>query len=205
MSESEEGAPSRSSDDAGLVARVVEGDTRAFDELYRRHVGGVIRSASRRCRGSHEVAEVVADTFVAVWRRASTYQPDCGTVEQWIAGIGAGAFLDVRRRERRHRRLAQRAQSRVAVDNDAFDALIDRLDAARGAPLAREAVADLPASQRVVFELVVIDGLTVSAAATALGMSPAAVSMRLTRARRTIARPPTTPDPTPVVNPGATP
>jgi RNA polymerase sigma factor (sigma-70 family) len=77
------------------------------------------------------------------------------------------------------RRLAGRRE----LDQDQVEELLDRIDAERaGRDLVRE-LAALPERDRAVVELVDIAGLKPKEAATALGLSPGTVRMRLMRAR----------------------
>lgn len=187
---------------AELMGRIAIGDRTAFEQVYDSHVDAVIASATRRCEDPHEVGDVVAETFLAVWRHAASYDPGRGTVRQWIAGISARAFLDLRRSERRRERLRLRVTGRAELELTDLDGLAEQIDAQRTADAAARAVAGLPARQRVVFELIAVDGLSVGEVAEALGMNPAAVSMRLSRARRVLRLDPqlvalTAPDPDP--------
>lgn len=173
-------------DDATLLRLVAAGDRPSFEAFYRLHVDAVITSAARRCDDPHEVGDVVAETFLAVWRKAETFDPDRGSPRQWVAGISARAFLDLRRSERRRDRLRTRVSGRADLDLVDLDHLAEQIDAQRAADAIARAVAALPARQRLVFELVAVDGLDVGAVAASLGMAPAAVSMRLSRARKTL-------------------
>jgi RNA polymerase sigma-70 factor (ECF subfamily) len=172
--------------DAELMRLVADGDAAAFEELYRRHADAVIRTATRRCNDPHEVADVLADTFLAIWRGAGSYDPAKGSASQWIAGIAARRYSDLRRSERRRRLLRERVTGRADITIADLDELVDQIDAERAADAAGLAIGRLPERQRLVFELVALDGLSVTAVADALGMSPSAVSMRLTRARRAL-------------------
>lgn len=172
--------------DDELMRRVADGDAAAFEAVYRRHVDHVIRTATSRCSDPHEVADIVAETFLAVWRRADGYDPTRGTAAQWISGIAARRFLDLRRSDRRRRAIRERVVGRADITETDLDELVDQIDAQRAAAAVGPALDRLPWRQRVVFELVAVDGLTVTAAADALGMTPSAISMRLGRARRAL-------------------
>jgi RNA polymerase sigma-70 factor (ECF subfamily) len=172
--------------DAELMQRIADGDAASFEMVYRRHVDQVIRTATARCTDPHEVADVVAETFLAVWRNADGFDPERGSVAQWISGIAARRFLDLRRSERRRRAVRERVVGRADITVADLDELVDQIDAERAADAIGPALRRLPWRQRVVFELVAVEGMSVTAAAEALGMSASAVSMRLSRARRAL-------------------
>ncbi len=183
--------------DAVLLAAAAS-DQDAFDVFYRRHRELVLRFAVRRCATPDDVADVVAETFLAALRGASSYQPQFDTARPWLLGIARRVLLRRRRTFARRRRLMGRAAGtapRFAEDeHEAIDAAID---AARRRPLLAAAVAGLPAAEREVLELVAEADLTPAEAARVLGLTPNAVRLRLSRARRRL-RPqldtPTQPD-----------
>ncbi len=188
--------------DAELIRRVALVDADAFETLYRRHVDQVIRTATSRCTDPHEVGDVVAETFLAVWRNAGSFDASRGTVTQWISGIAAKRFLDLRRNDRRRRAIRERVTGRADITDFDLAELVEQIDARRVADSVGPALARLPWRQRVVFELVAVDGLSVAAAAAALGMSPSAVSMRLSRARRALRSDLAVPTVAPLTSPG---
>ncbi len=111
--------------DAELMQRIADGDAASFEMVYRRHVDQVIRTATARCTDPHEVADVVAETFLAVWRNADGFDPERGSVAQWISGIAARRFLDLRRSERRRRAVRERVVGRADITVADLDELVD--------------------------------------------------------------------------------
>lgn len=159
-------------------------DTAAFEELYRRHVGSVVRFASRRARTPEEVVDLVGAVWLEVIASLDRFEPARGDVLPWILGIAANLCATERRRQQRERDVVQRLGGRRLLEDDDFARLEREIDAAAVAPRLLRALGSLPPSERAVAELVLLDGLTPSQAADALHSRPAAVRMRLTRARR---------------------
>jgi RNA polymerase sigma-70 factor (ECF subfamily) len=85
-----------------LDARLAtEGDTRAFERLYRRHLPPV-HGQARRMVGWEEADELTQDVFVRVWERLETFRGDAafGT---WIHRVAINVMLarqEVRKRDR---------------------------------------------------------------------------------------------------------
>ena len=73
-------------DDSVLVARVVGADSGALRELYERHAPWLQARLMRRCNDREVVADVLQDTFVALWKDARTFRGD-GEVAGWLWGI----------------------------------------------------------------------------------------------------------------------
>jgi RNA polymerase sigma-70 factor (ECF subfamily) len=74
------------------------------------------------------------------------------------------------------------------LDEDEYVALEEQIDAASVSPDVRAAIAALPAGERIMAELVILEGLTPGKAAAALGVTSTAARMRLARARMKLRR-----------------
>ncbi|MEU3453023.1 sigma factor [Micromonospora sp. NPDC006766] len=71
------------SDDAQLLRAVSRGDQSALRVLYERHAAWLYARLLGRCGDEDVVADVLQDTFVAVWRGAARWRGD-GEVAAWI-------------------------------------------------------------------------------------------------------------------------
>jgi RNA polymerase sigma-70 factor (ECF subfamily) len=88
-----------------------------------------------------------------------------------------------RRRSGRGIRAAARFAREWPLEDDAVSRIDERLDAEAKHRELFGALDRLPGGQRAVMELVAIDGLSVTEAATALGITPLLARVRLHRAR----------------------
>ncbi|MET9344168.1 RNA polymerase sigma factor [Nonomuraea sp. NPDC003804] len=161
-------------------------DPVAFEAFYRRHVDAVTRFLARRVDDPHTVADLVAEVFMAVLDSAHTYRPGLGSEIAWLYGVARNTLSAERRRLFKQSRLAVRVSGRRPLDSDDVARLEERIDAEGPARRAFAAMATLPEGERAVLELVVIDQLTVTEAAAALGIRPGTAKVRLHRARRTL-------------------
>ncbi len=174
-------------DDRELLARL-DRDPAAFEVFYRRHVDRVTGFAVRRCDGPEEVADLVAAVFLAVIESAHRYDPARGEPIGWLFGVAANQLRMQRRGSWRQRGVAVRVAGQRLLEADDVARLEARIDAERLAEEVRRAVARLPRGERAVFELVSRDGLTAAEVGVALRISPAAVRVRLSRARAKLRR-----------------
>ena len=69
--------------DASLVREVIEGSEDALASLYNRHSSAVFGAAMRASRDRWMAAEVVQETFLALWNRAESFDPARGTLHSW--------------------------------------------------------------------------------------------------------------------------
>jgi len=159
-------------------------DRAAFEEFYRRTVARVVAFAARRCSRPEEVPDLVAAIWLEVIASAHRFDPRPGRAVPWVLGVAAHVTASDARRRAREREAAERLAGRRVLDEDDVARLERAIDAAAIAPEARAAIEGLPPGERVVIELVAMEGLTQEEAARALGLRPAAARMRLARARR---------------------
>jgi RNA polymerase sigma-70 factor (ECF subfamily) len=80
--------------DGELIRRTGEGDRAAFDKLYRRYSRPVFGLALRRLGDRGRAEDAVQETFVSIWRSASTYKPERGPGAPWLYGVARNAIVD---------------------------------------------------------------------------------------------------------------
>ncbi len=88
-------------DDAACLAAVVRGDREAFERLYRRYYERLFRFSLRVTGRIHLVGDVINETMMVVWRRASEYRA-AAQVSTWIFGIAYRKSLKALARDGRH-------------------------------------------------------------------------------------------------------
>lgn len=148
--------PMREAHDLELLQRCSDGDTTAFEVLFRRFHPRVYRFVCGMVN-SHELAEeVVADTLYAVWNGAAGFRCQ-SAVSSWIMGIAYRTALKAIRRNDRHARRRE--------GSDALDALIDddpghdpqhAAGLRDDARLVQQAVSRLSAQQQAVVQLTAV-------------------------------------------------
>jgi RNA polymerase sigma-70 factor (ECF subfamily) len=163
-------------DEGALLQRIARGDRAAFDELYRRAAPWLTVRLRRRCADPDIVAEVVQDTFLAVWRSAAGQ--DEGSALGWLWTIAAHRLVDAfRRRARQERVPVVQTQETVApaAEEQALNGGIE--------PDLERALLQLPPELRQVLCAMVLDGLTTRETSLLLGMPEGTVKTRARRAR----------------------
>lgn len=94
----------RALDEERLVRLVARGDRAAFEELYRRTAPWMALRLRRRCADEQIVAEVMQETYLAVWRAAGAFAGSStgGTAAGWLWTIAARRLVDAFRRRAHH-------------------------------------------------------------------------------------------------------
>jgi RNA polymerase sigma factor (sigma-70 family) len=154
-----------------------------FERLYRANVDAVTAYFARRTADAQLVADLTADTFVAVITGFGSFDPRKGTARAWVFGIARHVYASYCAAYSQQQHKLRRLAGRRDLDHDEVEELLERIDAERtGRNLIAE-LAALPVADREVIELVDIAGLQPKEVAAALGLTPGTVRMRLMRAR----------------------
>src|SRR5262245_45529723 len=122
--------PMTGPDEAHLVRRVARGDLAAFDELYRRTSPWLLVRLRRRCSDDELVAEVLQDTYLAVWRAAGAFAGAGvdGSAVGWLWTIAARRLVDAVRRRSREAQAPPPALAPPAVpaaEDHVLDSIVD--------------------------------------------------------------------------------
>lgn len=165
--------------DGDLLQRTADGDTAAFEILYRRYARPMLGLALRMLRDRSRAEDAVQETFAAIWRSARSYRPERGPAAPWLYAVARNAIVD---------RARARRDSTFADPPDAADSGPgpgDRAESAWVSWRVHRAVEDLPANEREVLELAYWSGLSQSEVAQFLGLPLGTVK---TRTRTALAR-----------------
>src|SRR6266851_659195 len=90
-------APSDPREDARLIDRIVDGDRRAFETLYRLYHPRLTRFLINMIHRPQLVEEVLDDTLMVVWNRPDSYN-GASKVSTWIFAIAYRKALNALRR-----------------------------------------------------------------------------------------------------------
>jgi RNA polymerase sigma factor (sigma-70 family) len=163
-----------------------------FERLYRANVDAVTAYFARRSGDPHVVADLTADTFVAVITSFEAFDPRKGTARGWMFGIARRVYASYCEAHSQQQHKLRRLAGQRDLDPDQVEELLDRIDAERAGRDLLTGLAVLPERDRAVIELVDIAGLRPKEAAAALGLTPGAVRMRLMRTRARLRKQATT-------------
>ncbi|MER6944422.1 RNA polymerase sigma factor [Nonomuraea sp. NPDC000554] len=168
-------------DDAELIRRSAD-DPEQFAALFDRYARQIHLYVARRL-GAQAADDIVAETFLAAFRRRSSYDVTVPLARPWLYGIATTLVARHRRQEER----LLRALNRTGVDPlpEAVDDVVARRVAAQGRE--RElagALAALSRADRDVLLLIAWEDLSYEEVARALDIPLGTVRSRLHRARR---------------------
>jgi RNA polymerase sigma-70 factor (ECF subfamily) len=168
--------------DADLLRRCAAGETAALAALYQRHGGAVFRYAWLVTGAEAAAADAVQDTFLALFNRASGFDPARGSAVGYLCGIAR--HLALRHHDARLEPTAQIEDVAQQREDDGAT-LPPPAAAERAQSLVRlyAAIRRLPPHYRDVLVLVELQELSYAEAAAVAGIELGTVRSRLSRAR----------------------
>jgi RNA polymerase sigma-70 factor (ECF subfamily) len=177
-------------DEQDLVARMMRGEQRAFDQFFDAYAGRLGSFAARRCAlDAAAIEDVVQVTMISAIHALKNFRGG-STLFTWLCQICRNQLVDIRRKTARHpeeRSLEEMLETQptgsVVELTDFRDPLDEcATDSTRSA--VRRRVNSLPASYARILELRYGDDLTVPEIARVLQVSENAAESRLVRARQ---------------------
>jgi RNA polymerase sigma-70 factor (ECF subfamily) len=164
--------------DEDLMQLVHDGEARAFEVVFDRHVDAAFSLAYRMCGRRALAEEVVQEAFMSLWRSGARYDRARGSVRSWVLTSVHNRAIDAFRRER--------ATVSRDVHDDGISATLpagertdEEVERRTDAELVRGALARLPPDQRKVIELAYFGGFSHTEIAETLGLPPGTVKGRM--------------------------
>lgn len=168
-------AGSDPSDDALVLRIATTRDRGAFALLFSRYAGRLKAFMIRSGANSETAEEAVQEAFLAVWRRAETFDPEKASAAAWIFAIARNKRVDLLRRGARPEPDANDPSFLPDPPAQPDAALADgRRDAA-----VRDALETLTGDQRQVVQLSFYEGRAHSEIAEQLAIPLGTVKSRL--------------------------
>jgi RNA polymerase sigma-70 factor, ECF subfamily len=163
--------------DEDLISFVGQDDAEAFTILYDRHSDAAF-SLAYRIMGERQASEdLTQDAFLKVWRGASSYRADRGSVRTWILSIVHNRGIDQIRSQASRRRTQERIEASAprSHPSEAF------AEAWRNSQRdqVREALNTLPSEQLKILELAYFSGYTHVEISDLLGLPLGTVKGRM--------------------------
>ncbi len=167
--------------DAQLLARVVDGDREAFDQIMRNHEDRVFSVCLRIMGDRDNALDATQETFLTAFRKAEQFKGD-SAFGTWIYRIAVNTCYDQLRRQKRRR--ADPIPDHL--DPTDFSAE-DEVDSAALRPEIQQALSAIPEDFRTAVILSDIEGLALPDVARILGVPVGTVKSRVFRGRRLLA------------------
>lgn len=172
-------------DDSELVRTYLAGESRAFDEIVRRHVRSLYSFVYRLTGGNGPMAEdVVQEAFVKAWKHIRRFNVG-KSFRTWLFTIAKNTAVDSARRRRevpfaffRNDEGRNVLEETVTTNDDSLGEALDRADTAA---IVWSALDQLPESQRMILVMHYREDFSLLEIAEIFGVSYNTVKSRHTR------------------------
>ena len=171
----------RAAADVDLVARFVDGDITAFDELMAAHEDRVFGICLRMLRDRDSALDAVQETFINVFRKADRYQAKAA-FSTWLYRVAMNTCYDQLRM--RKRKSAQPLPNSLDPPDPRSG---DEFTAAELRPQIEDALQALSPEFRAAVVLVDLEGHPLETVANMLAVPVGTVKSRVFRGRKLLA------------------
>jgi RNA polymerase sigma-70 factor (ECF subfamily) len=154
--------------DERLMARVAEGDVRAFEAIYSRYHRQAYWLAGR-IAGPAGAEEATQEAFISLWRGAASFDPARASLRTWLYTLVRYRSIDALRRER-HRAEHQERSEDALERVEAPERTEEQVLAIQEYDRALHLVSELPPEQREVIDLAYVGGYSQTEIAARVGI-----------------------------------
>jgi RNA polymerase sigma-70 factor, ECF subfamily len=174
-------------DECTLVARVREGDTRAFDEIFRSYYRGIRMFIESYVASAGAAEECAQDVFMKIWTRRQDWQVSL-SIRSYLYAAARNRAIQFLKHERVVRQWSGRAgrgelPTGMSQGVTGADAALLRADLAAAVD---RVLSRLPERTRVAWHLRIDHALTYAEVAAVMGISVKGVEFQMARAFRAL-------------------
>ena len=180
--------PSRPSD-SEIIRRIIDGDVNSFEYLLKKYQDHVLRIVTKHIP-YNEVEEMAQEVFVRAYQALPGFKQE-GSFRQWLSAIAVRTCYDFWRKRYRSRELpmsdltdSHQGWLEKTLSNQSDKSFHEKGREKEARELLDWALSKLSARDRMVIELVYLEGLSVKEAAGLLGWSVSNVKVRSFRSRK---------------------
>ena len=177
------------SSDTEIVRRVLKGDVNAFESLLIRYKDTVLKIIKKHVP-YNDVEETIQNVFLRTYQSLPSFRGESG-FKQWLSSIAVRTCYDFWRKTYRSREvpmsvLTEKHQNWLeqVITEQSEQAINEKGSQNEARELLDWALERLSAEDRMVMELVYLEGLSGKEAADLLGWSVANVKVRCFRSRK---------------------
>jgi RNA polymerase sigma-70 factor (ECF subfamily) len=177
-------------DDASVAARIVAGDSGAFEQLMRLHNSALFRAARAIVRNDADAEDVLQEAYLAAYRHLAGFRGD-SRLSTWLTRIVINQALGRLRSRRRDnvvelmddRALGAATPLEQAMEEQGGESPEAAASRAELRALLERKIDELPLAFRTAFMLREVEEMTIEEAAECLAIPEATVRTRVFRAR----------------------
>ncbi len=176
-------------DDVEIIRQVIDGKVNAFESLVKRH-GGFASAIVKRHVPFDDVEDTLQNVFLRAYRSLPTFK-NRSSFRQWLSVIAVRTCHDFWRERYKSQEFPMssltaehQAWLGLALANESDISFHERGFQKEAGEILDNALGSLSAGDRMVMELVYLEGHSLKEAAASMGWTVANVKVRLFRSRK---------------------
>ena len=158
----------------------------AYTTLVERHINGLHAYAYRYCQNLSDAQDITQETFLRVWNRANTWQPNRVQFSTWLFRITHNLSIDMFRKREANFEETAITDTALSYDETKVNNLARDFEQMLQQNRVRAAVYALPVRQRNAILLCTLQGFSNRQAAEILQLSVDALESLLARGRTSL-------------------
>jgi len=175
--------------DAEIIRRIINGDVNSFEHLLKKYQDHVLRIVKKHIP-YNEAEETTQDVFVRAYNALPGFKEEA-SFKRWLSAIAVRTCYDFWRKQYRSRELPMSDLSErhrewldKTLSNQSDQSFHEKSQEKEARELLDWVLSKLSAKDRMVLELVYLEGLSGKEAAELLGLSVSNVKVRSFRSRK---------------------
>ncbi len=165
-----------------LMSAIQKADEQAFSEFYDLTVNRVYSLVYRILLNKDDSEEVVCDVYAQIWKQATNYYPERGSVLGWSLLIARCRALDLYRKNKNRNDIIQEAKDSLETFTDCGDEPDKIIQLFQENSQAKEAIKQLSLVQRQLLALAFFKGMSHSEISESIEMPLGSVKSNIRRA-----------------------
>ncbi len=167
-----------------IIIEASEGNTEAFESIYKAYSGFVYNVAYRVVNNIDEAQEITQEVFLTVYRKLKSFKFK-SSLKTWVYRIAVNMAIDYARKRSREQDHTVLYEDNNKL-NKAIDPVSENIDREQQVKTISTLLDALSPDQRVCIVLRSIEGLSYQEIAESLNLNINTVRSRLKRARETL-------------------
>lgn len=169
-------------DDNTIIARVLEGETAAFEELVNRYKDMAFSIARRVCNSAEDAEEVAQDAFLKAYQALDKFKQE-SKFSTWLYRIVTNTAISSTRKKK----VAMASLDEAMIENFSEDEIQENLNQYSNEEQSRyvkEAMQQLHPQDALLINMFYTDELSIEEVSEVTGLSQANVKVKLHRIRK---------------------
>lgn len=172
------------SEEIVLLEKLISGDKFAFEKIYEIHYPTVVPFALRLTKSKQQAEEIAQEVFITIWEKREHINKDLN-FRAYLKKITLNLVINFLKKASRNKELQKEIfENMICLQDDGLDMLQEK----QVQKIYNEAIGQLPAQKKIIYQLSRNNDFTYTEIATKLNLSKSTVKNHMVEALKMIRR-----------------